>query len=213
VGELEILRHAKLEGEFTTLASLAEETPLLVRAATDRGGVYFCGTTPQLDDSGLASQGVVLYVLVQRAAAAGAEALRSTGSYTAGVLVDENAAQWAPLRTRDDALSLEYPTTAGVYRRDDTLLAINRSRAEDLADVLADEQLGALFASLPLDRVNDSAGNLSTLVREVWRLFLIGMMAALWVEAVLCLPRRSGSQLSGSKLAGARPNPGGMARS
>jgi len=38
-----------------------------VRAATDRGGVYFLATTPALRDSDLASNGVVLYAIVQRA--------------------------------------------------------------------------------------------------------------------------------------------------
>jgi len=42
---------------------------------------------------------------------------------------------------------------------------------------------------LPFSRVDDSAGSLTNIVREVWRLFLISMIIALLVEAVLCMPR------------------------
>ena len=69
VGDLKIRRHCKLSGEFTALAAL-RDGPLLVRAATERGGAYFLATTPATGDSSLAADAVVLYAAVQRADAA-----------------------------------------------------------------------------------------------------------------------------------------------
>ncbi len=72
---------------------------------------------------------------------------------------------------------------------DERQLAVNRSIAEDQREMLADEKVDALFAGLPFARVDDQAGNLSGIVREIWRLFLIAMIVALLIEAALCLPR------------------------
>jgi hypothetical protein len=191
VGQLRVRRHVGLEGDATPLASLGENEPLLVRAATPRGGVYFCATTPRPDDSSLAADGVVLYIAVQRAGMAGAEALQSTGSFVAGEVSSEAAQQWKAIRVGEQALSLEYASTAGIYQGEAGLIAINRPPREDQPAVLSDGQLDRLFADLPLDRVNEAAGSLSALVREIWRLFLVAMMIALLVEAALCVPRIS----------------------
>jgi hypothetical protein len=75
VGEVRIMRSRGLTGEFTPLATLPGGAPLLARVVTNRGGVYFLATTPAVGDSSLATGGVVLYVLVQRALDAGAATL------------------------------------------------------------------------------------------------------------------------------------------
>src|SRR5262249_38388381 len=86
VGGLQVRRYCSLggEAEFTGLASLKGDKPLLVRVPTTRGGAYFCTTTPAPGDSSLATSGVVLYVLVQRALAAGAAVLGNTQQVSAG---------------------------------------------------------------------------------------------------------------------------------
>ncbi|WP_164100674.1 BatA domain-containing protein [Candidatus Laterigemmans baculatus] len=201
VGQLEIRGYSSLEGEATELATLENSAPLLVRAATPRGGAYFWTTTPHEKHSTLARDGVVLYVTLQRAAAAGAEALSSVAERTAGPLATPTgpdatlppAEAWAQLAGPADALSSEYPVRAGVYAHDDRLWAVNRASSEDRGGVLSDERLATLFGGLPLQRVDDRAGNLQSLVQEVWRVFLMGMMAAMVIEAALCLPSRSQS--------------------
>src|SRR5207253_7907173 len=70
VGPLQIRRTCGLSGgELTALATLRGGTPLLARVTTDGGAAYFCATTPAGGDSSLASNGVALYVMVQRAMA------------------------------------------------------------------------------------------------------------------------------------------------
>ncbi len=190
VGQLQIRRYAGLSGEaFTPLASVRGGKPLLVRAPTARGGAYFLATTPAAGDSSLATGGVVLYVLVQRALAAGAAVLGNTRQLVAGAPPEDDPATWQRVTGDERAISTEFPFHRGVYIAGDKLLAVNRPTAEDQAHVLPDHRLGELFGRLDFARVDDQAGSLSSLIQEVWRLFLAAMIVALIVEAGLCLPK------------------------
>jgi len=189
VGKLEIRGYCKLAGELTPLAMLRGGAPLLARAATNRGGVYFCATTPAAADSSLANNGVVLYVLVQRALADGAAVLGTTRQLVAGEAKDDDATTWQGLAAPDGALSTEYPFHQGAYEAGERLLAVNRASAEDQAPVLVDRRVAELFKGLDFSRVDDQADGAGSLVQEIWRMFLIAMIAALLLEALLCLSR------------------------
>ena len=98
MGQLQVRKYCGLAGELTTLATLRGGAPLLGRLTTGAGGVYFCATTPAVGDSSLATNGVVLYVLVQRALAQGARVLGNTRELTAGDPAGEDPAMEAPGR-------------------------------------------------------------------------------------------------------------------
>ena len=189
-----VSRHCGIEGEFTTLATLDDGQPLLVRAMTAGGNVYFCTTTANAADSSLASGGVVLYAMVHRAIDAGAQSLGNAQQLIAGEVPLDNSGQWRQLAGRQEALSSEYALQAGVYQSPDMLLAINRSEAEDSDVVVAEDRVTTLFRDLEFSRVDDQIGNDRSLIQEVWRLFLVMMLIALLIEAVLCLPRRVASE-------------------
>jgi hypothetical protein len=208
VGQLQIKRHCGLAGESTVLASLRGGKPLLARASTPRGGAYFLATTPAAADSSLAANGVVLYVLVQRALAAGAAVLGNTRQLVAGETPDDDPATWQRLSGDERAVSIEYPFHRGVYAAGERLLAVNRPPAEDQQQVLADHRLRELFRGLDFARVDDEAGSLGSLIQEIWRLFLAAMIVALIVEAGLCLPKlvRPAQQLAaGRTVSGFQP--------
>lgn len=202
VGAIQVKRLTGIEGKGTTLASLLGGKPLLVRADVElpsgaeqglsdssSGQVYFFTTTPRPEDSNLASNGIVLYVAIQRALQLGMESLGSTRQIVAGATPAETAARWQALAGRGDVLSNEQAFRAGVYDTTDRLLAVTRPIQEDQVDVVSDENLQRLFEGLSLARVEGTAGNLDALVQEIWRVFLIAMMLSLLVEAILCLPR------------------------
>jgi hypothetical protein len=191
VGQLRIRRYCKVEGELTPLASLKGGRTLLARLPTNRGGAYFCTTTTDGGDSSLASNGVVLYVLVHRTLTAGAAVLGQTRQLIAGEAAAEQPAAWQQVAGPPDALSTDYAHHAGVYAAGEKLFAVNRSPAEDQAAVLSDERVTELFKGLDFTRVDDRAGSLVGLIQEIWRTFLVSMMIALIVEAGLCLPRRA----------------------
>jgi hypothetical protein len=188
-GVLAIHRYCELEGEVTPLATLYGGEPLLARAPTRRGGVYFLATTTAPSDSSLAINGVVLYAAIQRAVSAGAAQLSTARQATAGELAGE-AVEWRQTAGPSEVLSTEYAHHAGVYSRDDRLWAINRSVDEDKAAVLDDARVAGLFQGLDFDRVDDRAGSMASLTREIWRAFLATMLVAMVAEAALCVPKR-----------------------
>ncbi|HEV3122549.1 MAG TPA: hypothetical protein VGY53_11630, partial [Isosphaeraceae bacterium] len=127
----------------------------------------------------------------QRALAAGALALESTGQLDAGELAVDHASTWKPLAGASDAPSTDYSLHRGVYQAGERLLAVNRPAAEDSAPILADDRVAGLFQGLDFARVDDQAGSLGSLIHEIWRLFLVSMMVAMLVEAALCMPRKA----------------------
>jgi hypothetical protein len=189
VGDLKVRRHCMLSGEVTTLAALRGGAPLLARAATERGGVYFLTTTPAAADSSLAADAVVLYAAVQRAMASGAAVLGNTRDLVAGHTPSDLTQSWQRLAGGEDALSTEYPFFPGVYQAGDRLLAVNRPAAEDQAAVLTDDRVAGLFQGLDFSRVDNSGGSSRSLVEEIWRLFMQAMIVAMICEAALCLPK------------------------
>jgi len=189
VGEIQIRRYCTLGGDSIPLATLHGAAPLLSRVATDRGAVYFLSTTAAPGDSTLATNGVALYVMMQRALAKGAAALGNTRQLIAGEPFTGDVASWKRLAGGDGALSTDYPFHRGVYTSGEQLLAVNRSDPEDQSSVLSNQRVDQLFRGLDFSRVDDQAGSLRSLVQEIWRLFLASMMVAMVVEAALCLPK------------------------
>jgi hypothetical protein len=189
VGQLQVHNFRTIDGELTPLATLKGASPLIARVPTQHGGVYFCATTPAPNDSSLATNGVVLYVFVQRALATGASVLGNTRQLVAGDAATERSAMWHQIVGPPDAISTDFAFHRGVYSAGERLLAVNRSAAEDQSPVLADDRVTALFQGLDFARVDDQAGSLSALIQEIWRLFLAAMIVALIIEAALCLPK------------------------
>ncbi len=192
VGQLELSGFAslQLDTESITLASLTGGNPLLVRLPTTHGGVYFMTASSDPNFSSLASNGIVLFVALQRAIERGRAATGNTLQRIAG-RSDESTNSWRQIAGRSNALSTEFESQAGVYQTADRLVAVNRSLAEDQLATLEDSKIQSLFAGLSFSSVIDSSGSMSAIVREVWRVFLISMIVALLVEASLCLPRRT----------------------
>ncbi len=188
VGQLEVQGYAQLEGDVLKLATLSGGDPLMARVATSRGGVYFCTASADPKVSSLAESGVVLFVAVQRAIEQGQTALGNTTQRVASA-TDEATVDWRQVTGAKDGLSTEYSSQAGIYQSDGRLFAVNRSTQEDRRDRLEDSKVESLFRGLSFARVDDSAGNLSGIVREIWRLFLIAMIVAMLLEAALCMPR------------------------
>lgn len=222
VGQLSILRACGFEGESTPLASLIGDRPLLARltmnsaagstgssagaGAGSSGGslpgtVYALATTARETDSSLATQGVVLYAMLQRAIHEGVRGLGLTRSLIAGELPAEASREWQVERTTDPIASHEAVFQRGAYRLGDLQLVVNRQPNEDHADVLEDATVSRLFEGLDLVRVDDEAGSVTALIQEVWRAFLLVMMVALIGEAALCLPKTVRSAVGGPTLA------------
>ena len=109
----------------------------------------------------------------------------------AGSAGTESPGDWQRLMGGAEGLSTEAACHGGIYASGERLLAVNRPVAEDDSKVLADSVVAELFRGLDFTRVDDRAGNASSLIQEIWRIFLAVMLAAVVLEAVLCLPKVS----------------------
>ena len=175
----------------SVLAAMTDDLPLLMRvdaSGSTKNGVYVCATTPSLRDSTFAADGIVMYIAIQRVLAAGSARIGSTRMATVGqptALLFENAIQAAG---DGNVLSNQFSQHPGVYQSDDLLIAQNRLVDEDSGKLVSAETLSSLFGALEWSRIEVGASARS-LVQEIWRWFVIVMLIALVLEALLCMPK------------------------
>ena len=189
VGDLRLYQYCPITGPGTVLARLEGGTPWLLRATTRSGFLYYCATLPDADHSSLAQQGVVFYVMIQRALAVGAAAHANARQLTAGSSTARSAADWKVLaQSPDDVISSSRPFHAGVFRAGKQLIALNRPASEDRVTTLEPAAVRDLFQGLDYQQIEDRVGNVAALASEVWQAFLLAMLVALLAEAWLCMP-------------------------
>ena len=191
LNELRTYRYRTLEGTGTPLARFDNDAPLLTRVSTDHGAIYFCSILPTAQFSSLERDGIVFYIMLQRALTEGCHALAAAAQRDAGVGVLADRDQWEAVAPAENTAVLsQRELHAGVYREDEYWVAVNRSHAEDTAKTSPVETVDALFDGLSYRRIDVDVGDTSALASELWRIFLIAMALALIVEAVLSLPNR-----------------------
>jgi Aerotolerance regulator N-terminal len=193
VGQLRTFRSCSIEQQRAlVLAPLQSGPPLLSRIATDSGGVWFCSTLPTSDHSNLVSNGIVLYVMIQRALAAGAASLGAAGYRDCGFVSPDQVREWTAADDRSsDIPPSQRSLRGGVYQTGRQLVALNRPLAEDRVEILSDDELSQTLSGLDFVQIRNATGSDDTLASEVWRTFLILMIVALLAEALLCVPGRS----------------------
>ena len=189
LNELRTYQYRSFESPGTPLARFNDDAPLLSRVATDRGAVYFCSTLPTAQFSSLEREGVIFYVILQRALGWGCQALSVASQRDAGPDVLKDASAWELVAPTDNSpLLSQRGLHAGVYRDGAYWTAVNRSQIEDSATAVPVETVDALFDGLSYRRVDVDVSDTSALTSELWRIFLIAMIVALLAEAALSLP-------------------------
>ena len=191
LNDLRTYRYRSLESSGTTLARYGVDIPLLTRINTDRGGAYFCSTLPTAQYSSLERDGVVFYIMLQRALGEGCRALAEASQRDAAPDALTDREQWKAVAPEGDIVSVsQRGMHAGVYRDETYWVAVNRSETEDTAKAAGVEAVDALFNGISYRRIDVEVGDTSSLANELWRIFLIAMLVALIVEAVLSLPSK-----------------------
>lgn len=187
LADLDITRRQPITGEPTALASFADGSPLLTRRALGKGQFFFCATVPH-DDWSTLGDGPVLVPMLQRLLQTGARRLNQETMVACGELSAlDRAKQWT---STDGATGKNIALHAGIYRSGERLLAVNRPSAEDDRAVLEPAAAKNLLGPLPLQLLQERTARSDALQGEIWRIFLIGMLAFLFLEAWLVLPSR-----------------------
>ncbi len=191
IGELNFYRSCELESERSgVLASLDGGSELLICAWSDSGAAWFFTSSPEQSSSTLIDNGIVFYVMIQRALARGTSAMGNARQIECGTMAANEVADWSPL---DEPSRAIFPSSrtrhAGLYSKGERRLALNRPLSEDTVVTIDDAVVESLFAGLEFTRLDDSTASPASLASEVWRVFLIGMIVALLAESLLSLPR------------------------
>ncbi len=192
VGEIIANRYCELETDgATSLAQFPKNVPLLTRITSGQGAAYFCATLPNASDSNFASNGIVLYIMMQRALARGAASLGAARQLECRLDSEFKATNWKPLDEQSKEILISSRTIQpGLYQAEETLLAMNRPVSEDRTATVENTELERLLNGLDYTIIDDAAGSSMQLASEVWRIFLIIMICALLLEAVLCIPEK-----------------------
>jgi hypothetical protein len=194
LSDLEVNEHVEILGDGVPVARLNTHEVLLMRSSEIQGGnAWFLGTSPAPGSSSLARDGVVLFAMLHRALNEGARTLGKAQQREASrsALGEESSARWHRVVSgvKEETIpSDDLPLHAGVVESGDRLVALNRPASEDRPAVLAPTTMDELFAGLDYRRLEDTVENAKGLTSEVWRTFLILMIAFLLGEALLCMP-------------------------
>ena len=187
LADLDITRRQPITGEPTALASFTDGSPLLTRRALGKGQFFFCATVPH-DDWSTLGDGPVLVPMLQRLLQTGARRLNQETMVACGELSAlDRAKQWT---SADGSLGKNIALNAGIYRAGERLLAVNRPSAEDDRSLLEPAVAKKLLGTLPLQLLQERTARSDALQGEIWRIFLIGMLAFLFLEAWLVLPNK-----------------------
>lgn len=184
-----------IEGDGVTLADWGGGVPAVVRKSVGDGMLIFVGTTADYEWSNL-GDGALMIPLFQRLIEQAG--LRFSLPTSVDLESDEARMSQAGARVRvddyvkyDGLKQSEYAT--GVYRVDNRLLALNRPLMEDNRTELERDEIKKLFGGVAyreLMATGIEEEEPATLVRDVWRWFLIAALLLLLSEGLLTLPRR-----------------------
>jgi hypothetical protein len=208
VGELSVFGYAQFDGDATPLATLDGGSPLVGKLNVPTGNAYVFTTLPVEPHSTMATNGIALFIAIQRSIEQGIAVLGNAIRYDAVPITSDanpesdapsktTSAQnltplvtWQPVSTDERFLSNELGLHGGVYESGSKLVAVNRPSAEDIAETLSSEQFSQVFKGLDVVRIEDSAGSTKKIQQEIWRFFLILMIIALLLESLFSLPRK-----------------------
>ena len=193
--DLRIYRYrsiAPLEGNVveTPLALISDGKPVIVRAPSAQGAVYFFGFSPVSNSSSLERDAIAFYVALQRALAMGNQAMDPNSSIVVGDVLPTGFAEFEHVSSQSVSSDYIRGLTAGVYKNGNRLVSLSRSPVEDSGVSFGEDRLDILLAGTRYQLVLDSFENEASLASEIWRLFLLVMAIALIVEAWLCLPEK-----------------------
>lgn len=182
--EVLVTKRTTLSSDDSVLAIFDDGKPFLTKEPIGRGAIYRCASLPVKDWSTL-GEGTVLVPMVQRMVQEGG---RRLGLIAEGDVGDPGFLRAASLAASDTNGVVSARTTAGIYRQDVKLAALNRPAREDDGDRLDERGVREAMGPIPYRLFEEQGGGASALPTELWRWFLIGMLLFLAGEAFLTLP-------------------------
>ncbi len=188
---IQAIKRREIKGEGATLVDWDDKTPLLTRKIEGKGTAVFISTLPDYRWSNL-EQTALHLVAVQRLLAKGNEHLHAQNRALAGS--EKARPRDGEIRTRLDSAGESDPANAdyraGVYRLGERTIAVNRPASESDPEKINPATLDQILENTDYSLFEEKSDD-SSLVKEIWRAFLIAMILFLLAEAILCLQAKS----------------------
>lgn len=190
---LKAIRRQLPLGELTALARWEDGEPALARRIVDSGTAWFLGSIPDYTWSNLGDADVLLPA-VQRMLIAGAQ--RFDQAYQASLGTEANRLLGDGPHRRIDNYNTPSAGNllheAGIFEQEGRLLAVNRPAAEDIPDILTQDELFAALEGIQYTYFDQSAqADDPSISNDVWRAFMVAALLFLLAEAMLCLPKKT----------------------
>jgi len=191
LGEIRWNQHWQMNSKgLIALAKSASGKSMLSKFPTSNGQLFVCHTTVSESASNLKEDGVCLYIMLQRALHDSAS-LADQSLWTAGMPIPFTLQEWTPANdVSQQVIPWERSIQPGAYSLEDNMIAVNRAIAEDTSASLPKETLESMLQGVTYQSIVDDAGKPNSLAREIWRVFIVGMILFLLMEAWLSMPNR-----------------------
>ena len=191
LGEIKWNQHWPMNSKgLIALAKSESGKPLLSKFPTSNGQLFLCHTTVSESASNLKEDGVCLYIILQRALY-DSSSLSDQSLWTAGMPIPFTLQEWTPANDASkQVIPWERSIQPGAYSFENNMLAVNRAITEDTLASLPEETLANMLQGVTYQSIVDDAGKPNSLAREIWRVFIVGMILFLIMEAWLSMPNR-----------------------
>jgi hypothetical protein len=171
--------------------SMSTNPNFLSRQRRGEGVVFVFHTLPEDDYSNLAQDGVCLYIMLQRALHDGLTGPSTGVVFEAGASLPSDLQEWqAANEATKTTLPWERPYQSGAYQNEERIITVNRSHDEDTAPLMTESQWQNVLSETRVSTFLDDPSTDRSLVREIWRAFIVMMIVGLLGEAILSLPSR-----------------------
>jgi hypothetical protein len=191
LGEIRWNQHWSMNSKgLIALAKSASGKPLLSKLPTSYGQLFVCHTSVSESASNLKEDGVCLYIMLQRALY-DSSSLSDQSHWTAGMPIPFALQEWTPANDASQkVIPWERSIQSGAYSLEDNMIAVNRAVTEDTLTSLPEKTLENMLQGVTYQSIVDDAGKPNSLAREIWRVFIVGMILFLLMEAWLSMPNR-----------------------
>jgi len=186
------IRTMELSGEFISLASWNDGTPLLARKVVGEGTALFLSTLPDLNWSQMEHSAIHI-ILFHRLITEMSKRFSKSGSQSiSNTLVDRLIDQNARSIKQQSSESKDALYLAGVWEVGDKVIATNRPSSEDSQEIINQSIIAGLLEGVNFSYFEESnKEKKEPFMFEIWKYVLLTMFIFLITEAFLCLqPKR-----------------------
>ena len=187
VSQFEAIKRVSINGKVTPLAEYDDKTPLLGVIPHGMGNVYFLNNVPDYTWSNLGDGQIMIPLLFRLAESTTDYVSKGRQLSTGDAQMPHDAELMRRIEPSTTSNQVNPFNDSGVYQLDNEYYSFNTPKSEYDATLISEEELGKLLPQATDQNVSTNLDQTS-LVKEIWPLFILLALLCLLLEAFLCLP-------------------------